>query len=171
MKILIPICLLIIASCQNDSGFRELTCIEAEYYNSDEIRHSTEVKVIFRDDLNRYDFSRIDLAKNDTFNFKVEKNNTDYQFLYKSFKINDKNINIVRIDNELVASVDGRTYYYLLENGRPIFIKSRDWSTYQTFTTNKSDTILLNELRNDTTCFFRCIPKTPPKPTYKTQLP
>jgi len=128
------------------------------------------MKIIFRDNLSRYDFSLINLVKNDTFNFKVEKDDADYQFRRKSFEVNDKNIRLTRIDNELVAPVDGRTYYYVLENGRPILMKSRDWALYYTFITSRLDAMLLNQLQNDTTCFFRCIPKKPTQTQiYKTR--
>lgn len=164
MKILIPVCLFAIASCQNNSDFKELNCMKFEYYNSDEMIDSANMKIIFRDNADEYDFSF--LTGNDSLNIKIKKDDTDYQFLQKSFQINDDKIILTRIDNELVAPIDGREYHYLQEDGRPILIKLRDWASYQTFITNESDKVLLNELRNDTTCFFRCIPKTPPKPTY-----
>ncbi|MBR9861500.1 hypothetical protein GYB22_12305 [bacterium] len=98
-----------------------------------------------------------------SFQFKIKYSDKNYIFTKQLFELDNEPVEITRIDNSKVAMVDGRAYYYFIDQ-RLLAIKSRDWPNVSFFITEPRDRTLMRILLNDVSCFFECAKTNPPAP-------
>ena len=157
-------------SCSKEIAGDSYNLLELNFRSHMDHPDTTEIQLSMIKGDSFYDYTILYLLDSIDYQFKINKNDSNYIFLKKSFDLDGKQVSVTRIDNQKIASKDGRAYYYFADD-RLFCIKSRDWRNHSFYLDpNREawDWNLMSAFNQDTSGFFL---QAIPKPTVRVAEP